>query len=425
MDLLLSEERRDASLPWLPVSACLLAGFAAAVLTAPSGPARVGLAVALWRAAWTVLAAAAATAGVAYIALPAFSDCEPDRAPELAWRCGAVGAWLAPLVVLAQFGWSWALPPAAWCGWSAGRLLWQTGATEGRHKGLPFAIAAAVAGELACVAAVAGHLVPAVLLAAAGPFLLGATGPAVAPEPQTGPRRVWTGTQIALALAAVCLLILRVPQHGSGSGGGFPGGGGSGAGDRVVGTDLIASAILLADTRKVEPLRMPVPRARTSVASRRLKPPPTLRFSGVYWIFATPMMRPAADSLVVRDSPTHYNFTSSGRGFLIMQAHQQLPQAVDPRCCSALEVAVDNQDRDANSISLEARLMTSDVHGAARLSLGAQPVERRGESVVRFTIPGEPAVASFDRVVIDFHLRGYRFRRSANLAIESFTFVPR
>lgn len=191
------------------------------------------------------------------------------------------------------------------------------------------------------------------------------------------------------------------------------------------GTDLISSAILLADTRQVEPLQMPVPRARAPVVGRRLKPPPTMRFSGVYWIFASPMRRPAADSLVVRDSPTHYSFTSGRRGFLIMQAHQQLPRAVDPRCCSALEVTVDNQDRDADSILLEARLMTSDVRNAPRYSLGSQPVLRRGASVVRFPIPTAPEITSFDRVVIDFHLRGYRFRRSANLAIESFTFVPR
>ncbi len=77
------------------------------------------------------------------------------------------------------------------------------------------------------------------------------------------------------------------------------------------------------------------------------------------------------------------------------------------------------------SIALEVVLTTSEVHPAPRQSLGVQRIDESGESVLRFPIPAHPGITSFDRIVIDFHLGGRRFNRSANVAIRSFSFIPR
>ncbi len=440
------EDLADPDLPWLPFAACLVAGIAAAALTAPRPQPMSDPAVwTFWKALFAVAFAAGVTALVARLALPYFTACSDEEASALAWKSAAIGAWFAPMAAIAAQKSLLALPVAFVCGLAAGRLLRgsarliaEPGVARDDEpaimftarypnqltRELAYAVTAATTLEFSAVCSVGGHLLAASILAGTAASLMAASAPdAQAPQENSRPQLRFL-VQAGLALVLACFALIPLPAFRAvrsrtvAARGSDAAGGPSNA-------DLISGAILLADSRNAGKLTLPTPHGRAGSARPRATPPSALPFSGLYWVLAPPHRRPSASARVYHDSPVSYSFTAGHHGFITMQAHQQLPSAVDPRCCSALEVAIETTDPNPQSVALDVVLTTSEVHQAPRQALGVQRVSGTGESVLRFPIPAHPAIDSFDRIIIDFHLGGQRFNRSANVAIRSFTFVPK
>lgn len=440
------EDLADPDLPWLPFAACLVAGIAAAALSAPRPQPLSDPAVwTFWKALFAVVFAAGVTALVARVTLPYFTACSDEQASGFAWRSAAIGVWFAPMAAIAAQQSLLALPVAFVCGLAAGRLLrgsarliaepagavdddpavmFSTRYPSQLTRELGYAVAAAATLELSAVCSLGGHILAAAVLTGIAASLMAASAPDTQVRRESGHVPLRFLLQATLALVLACLALIPIPafrtvkSRNVASRGHDAAGGPSNA-------DLISGAILLADSRNAAKLTIPTPHGRAGSARPQATPPSVLPFSGLYWVLSPPHRRPSATARVYHDSPVSYSFTAGRHGFITMQAHQQLPSAVDPRCCSALDVTIESTDPMSQSVVLDVVLTTSELHQAPRQSLGLQRVDGPGESVLHFPIPARPTIASFDRIIINYRLGGQRFNRSANVAIRSFTFIPR
>lgn len=168
----------------------------------------------------------------------------------------------------------------------------------------------------------------------------------------------------------------------------------------------------------------------------RKREPLVIPFSGVYWLFHRPDLEPPPSSLVQHGSPDEMFFRASDYRPLVMEAHQQLDQPIDLRCCAYFEVDIVNVDRYPGSVRVELIVSDTAYPIPVRHRLGSRPVldQRRLGGVgseprperLRFPIaapPGSPM--RFDRITLRFHLNQVRNTRSARMAIRQFVLMPR
>ncbi|MBI4892489.1 MAG: hypothetical protein HY821_17825 [Acidobacteria bacterium] len=441
----------EPSLPWLPGAAFVLVGTATATLFLPAlYPPPRSDAMATVLAALLVVLVAFVAAIVARFTFLSFTSSHDEQAREFTVSCGLAGAWYVPVVTLvAQRRW-WAILAALLLGWAVGRLLRQcaelpgvpqfseplpaAGAAlfaayddAGLSLGAPYSFGVAAVLHTALFAQLGAQTALAAALTGGGAILLSAKAYSEArpdPAPSRWKERIRFLLNTSLAIAFTALMLVGLPRFAAGtdleSDAQSPGSSGRGLTNR----DLISGAILLADTRHMKPLVLPAPRRGVATSFRGLARQTVIEFSGVYWIFPLPRRSPSKDSMIVRESPLNYDFTAVDRSLIRMQAHQDLPSAIDPRCCSAVEVEVRTTDRQPDSIALEVQLGMSDLLKAHRQSLGVQRVSKPGTELLRFPIPARLLIDQFDRIIVDFHLSGKRRNRSANLSIERFILIP-
>jgi hypothetical protein len=443
-------DRTEASQVWVPVAAFVLTGVLAAFVLASSHSAESRkLAVTLWSAFGQVIAVAVVSALVARFTLASFTRWEGEERIAFALLFGALGAWFVPLAFLAVKHRFWTLLAAALLGWAAGRLTRRCGhagepssengpernrahlflcdVTASVPKAAIWPMLAAALVELSLYAVVGGSAPRGALLAGGGGFLLGVkAAPAIAPAPFRAQRiRRWMqlATSILGAFLLTSFLTVRLP---GGGGGGLPRDPSIPA-RRVARNDLITGAILMGKPVSVVKLIAPPPAQARSGPSRALRPPEpmTIEFSGVYWVLGPRHRRPDAASMIVRETPLDYRFTMTDRTMLFMQARQELPQAIDPRCCSHLELAINNADLQPRTIMLEVELAFGEAGRAQRVSLGKQRITAIGPVTLRYPIPASAASINPDLIIVTYHLYMPRTHRSANLEIERFVFVPR
>jgi hypothetical protein len=128
---------------------------------------------------------------------------------------------------------------------------------------------------------------------------------------------------------------------------------------------------------------------------------------------------------VLRESPAGYNFTAPDRSPLNMQARQRLAAPLDPRCCSAIEVVLRNEDPEPASLGLSLVLHSAECPRGPHLRLGGQRLSAAGPARLRFPLPRRPEVRFVDEIVLEFNLGYPRAHRSARVVIERFVLVPR
>lgn len=424
--------------PWLPASACLLAGIATAGLICPEPferPPSPGTAT-IWALVCVVLVAAAA-ASVARVAFTAFTPADGEAAGHLALKFAGLAVWFVPLAVFLAQGRPWSLAGAVLAGWSAGRLLRGCGQSPQeeanrstlRFAGLPdlpprgaaFAAATLLEGGVATFAV--GSAGPAALMAGLGCFL--AAGSPSLPIPPADPARV--GKHFLLpgicAAAVATLGMIRLPGSEIGVAP-IRQRGAPAAHAALTENDLFSGAILLTQV----PLKLALPSSPSSLTRslRSPRPAPSIEFSGEYWIFPLTLLGPLPDSLRDYATPLNYKFTAVDRTALAMQAWQRLPSAVDLRCCSAIEVALQSSDPQPETIAVGLWLSWSQKPGRRhRAFLGSQQLPPAEFSTLRFPLPARTALPRFDEILVDFDLKSPRMQRSAKVAIREFVFVRR
>jgi hypothetical protein len=183
-------------------------------------------------------------------------------------------------------------------------------------------------------------------------------------------------------------------------------------------------------------LVMPLPSWYRSPVSPAPTVPASIIFSGEYWLFRPPNVRPPQHSYFLKASPLALSFMSLDRVPLRMEAHQKLEHAVDLRCCSAIQIEVSNADRYPGTVMLELVLTDATPRGTQSLVVGTAEVaswprwNNRGSDgtvseTLNFNVPRTISLPEFNQVGVVFHLDPLRNNRSARISIERFVLVPR
>ncbi len=155
----------------------------------------------------------------------------------------------------------------------------------------------------------------------------------------------------------------------------------------------------------------------------RLAEPLTIPFSGEYWLFRPPFLRPPWSSISERGSPLQLSFLTTDRRPLAMEAFQELDPPIDPACCGKIQVAISSADRSGR-VSLELILVnTLSGHGLIQW-LGSARVGLPEHQILDFTVPPAPYLHECDGLKVVFRREPYWANRSAKIEIDRFILIP-
>ncbi|HWZ52973.1 MAG TPA: hypothetical protein VNW54_16070 [Granulicella sp.] len=193
--------------------------------------------------------------------------------------------------------------------------------------------------------------------------------------------------------------------------------------------------VLWPPPRKQTEIHPPMPRDAAFRAGALAKPL-VIPFDGAYWYFQAPRNEPGPQAHIAHGKPTDagINLRSTNEGALLMEAHQTLAKAIDPRCCREIDVTLANADTLSGRIILGMRLSDSTSPKQPPLLLGVQalpssavtpiPANRPPvQETLRFPIAPSASRRRFDKISI-FFLREH-IKRGAKVEIQSFTLIPR
>ena len=144
--------------------------------------------------------------------------------------------------------------------------------------------------------------------------------------------------------------------------------------------DAYSGIVLWAKQQTLTPLVAPAPvLGNYRLGISRSADPLVVPFSGVYWFFKAPDVRPPKGSREAHGSAELVTTRSTDRRPLSMEAHQNLGALIDLNCCSRIQVAIRNTDRYPETVSLE--LILTDT------SLPKRPFQSLGGVMVKSTRP--------------------------------------
>jgi hypothetical protein len=201
--------------------------------------------------------------------------------------------------------------------------------------------------------------------------------------------------------------------------------------------DGYSGVVLWSKKRELTHLVAPTPvLSKYEMGTGRSANPLVVPFSGVYWFFKAPNVRPPRGSREVHGSPELVTTRSTDRRPLSMEAHQHLGTMIDLNCCSRIQVAIRNTDRYPETVSLELVLTDTSLSKRPSQSLGnimvrsTRPWKLYGDrpavsETLTFEIPSRSTLKRFDEVTVIFHLEPLRADVGAKIGIEKFVLVPR
>jgi hypothetical protein len=198
--------------------------------------------------------------------------------------------------------------------------------------------------------------------------------------------------------------------------------------------DSVPGVILWPEIHPVPTLIAPMPSRHGGGTMPAPSRPMVIPFSGEYWMYRWPYARPPQNSFLKRGNPAMISFRTTDHRPLQMEAHHKLDQAIDIQCCSQIQVAIWNSDRQPGTISLELVLMNNGVRPVERQSLGTAAVtpvtgeEKATPGVpetLQFVVPAKGALEEFNEFQVNFIRDPHRTDKSAKISIERFVLVPR
>ena len=191
----------------------------------------------------------------------------------------------------------------------------------------------------------------------------------------------------------------------------------------------VPGVILWPETRPIPMLVMPMP--RNGLGHGENAKPFVIPFAGSYWMFRGGFLRPPANSLVERGTPTTKFFKTVDSWPLEMEAHHRLDRPIDLACCSFIRVDILNADKLPQTVSMELAVM---YHAGPPIRLGRLQI-RSTPDLYHDPVTPVPESLSFavtrsdvrfDEFDVIFHrIMGRSTDRSVRIAIERFVLVPR
>ena len=160
--------------------------------------------------------------------------------------------------------------------------------------------------------------------------------------------------------------------------------------------------------------------------------PFSIPFSGQYWMFKPPYIRPPEGSYFKREDPLDLSFVTTDHRPMSMEARQKLDHTIDLRCCRGIQIAISNADRYPGTIALELVL----IDRTGEVSLGKRQVTTHpaggfwrasspAPEILEFPIPASAGIREFDQIKVVFDRMALRVERSARISIQRFILVPR
>ncbi|MGH9719228.1 MAG: hypothetical protein ACRD8O_03385 [Bryobacteraceae bacterium] len=187
---------------------------------------------------------------------------------------------------------------------------------------------------------------------------------------------------------------------------------------------------------EIKPVTMLVAPASGGIATRGVPSHPlTIPFTGEYWLFRFPFLRPPPNSAVQRGTPTALSFKTTDHARLNMEAHHRLEQPIPLSCCSRLLLTIRNADPYApRTVSLEVvlidRKLLNTTQSLGTVAVASIPAMKDGEATavpetLDYRFQGSTRIDKFDEIKVVFHRTMSRIDKSARVAIERFVLVPR
>jgi hypothetical protein len=339
------------------------------------------------------------------------------------WRTAVVAVWLAPLAAFLASRSLWAAVAAIALGVAVARLASISPASERPRKMLLYTFGVAFLVQTALVALIAGPSAGAALLAGVGAAALALTiranGWRIPDAVSTG--RDSRGIALAMLLTLFALAPFLKPDLNDIEN---PAATAAAAAAGESARPALPGIILWPE---LPPQRIVVrpPRSEQSDPKPRVRVDEwSVPFFGVYWLYRAPQQQPPPNSIIERGTPAEHIFRSTDFRPLAMEARQNFGRFLDVSCCRAIQLAIHNEDPQPGTVWLDVFLADSSIALLPAQYLGRQPVEP-SRDLLTFSTSRAPRHVRFDEIRIRYELDGRRARRSANVAIEKFVFVPR
>jgi hypothetical protein len=193
--------------------------------------------------------------------------------------------------------------------------------------------------------------------------------------------------------------------------------------------------VLIPETEPPKALVAPQPRSLLALRTADLPKPSDIPFTGEYWMFKPPNVRPPQTSYLRKGTPLVLSFVTTDHRPLSMEAHQKLDHAIDLRCCSGIQIAITNIDRYPGTVTLEIVLIDSAAQQSESLGIAEVTSKPGGRpwtgsrfpvlETLEFRIPSSTELREFNEIKVVFHRTSLRMDRSARISIERFLLMPR
>ena len=164
-----------------------------------------------------------------------------------------------------------------------------------------------------------------------------------------------------------------------------------------------------------------------------LSHPLTIRFTGSYWFFQYPFIRPPFDSIKAEGDPASTGVRSSNYRPLLMEAVQTLDNPIDTTGLSTIELAMLDADPKPASVSIELVLVETGDQNRSEQSLGSQHLtaipsfndaNHSHSETLSFPVPSQSRCKQFNQIRLIFRLDPFRDQQAAAVAIEDFVLIP-
>jgi hypothetical protein len=377
--------------------------------------------------------------GSAIIAFFIYLIGEPQTLASVVMRKSSTAAWFAPAIILlstlSPFGLFAGLALVV----AAARLLvdhWRLAREEGAPRWNPLP---AFGASLVLQSALVAVLWRKPMLAAIAVALSGAIITALVlirgDRDRERPRPLPPSSQgvilTILLAAAVSTGGLKLREFGTGSGDG----GQAGSSDAVAVTELDESqpeqswvgsggfpGVILRVADKPHAVLIALPPRALLAKSARMREPFSIPFTGEYWMFQPPMMRPPARTSVVRKgTPLELTFHTTNGTTMLMEARQQLVAPIGISCCEGLDVQISRQGE--SPLRLGVTLIDSLTKHT--MNLGFADVGSAAEQTLNYPIHPSGSIDQFDAIRIVYGRDFQRMSFSVRLAIQGFVLTPR
>lgn len=192
--------------------------------------------------------------------------------------------------------------------------------------------------------------------------------------------------------------------------------------------------VILTPKRQPQPVSKTIPKLIFNRKAPGFRNPLHIPFTGSYWFFQDPFVRPPFDSIKAEGDPANVGVRSSNRKPLQMEAVQTLDEPIETRDINRIKLAMRDADRNPQTISVEVVLADTRTWGIPILSLGVERLEQSTDlmnvmashpETEGFAVPLRSHLEHFNQIRLIFRLDPSRDRRAAAIAIESFVLVPR